>query len=243
MSVPSRDFDDHVVGITALLTARHDGLTVLRAVVGACAAVLGADAVGVLVVDPRGGVEVAAASDERARFVELLQAQLREGPCVDSIRDDAVVAVDDFEGVRGRWPEFAEAALREGYRAVYAFPMRLLGRAVGGVNLLYTVPTRLPERVVRRGQGLADLAVLGLSQERGPRRVERLAERTVAALHDRALVSQAVGVLLAVLSGGPEDARAVLERYSVRTGVPVSEVARALTDGSLDPHAVVERVG
>jgi hypothetical protein len=85
------------------------------------------------------------------------------------------------------------------------------------------------------GQALADLAVLGLTQERDERRVERLAEQTLTTLNDRIHVSQAIGLLAGALDLAPDDARALLMEHSVVTGRSVRDLAKAITDGSLPP--------
>ena len=235
---PSDQFSDSVAGITTLLAAHHDGLTILRAVTDACAATLAADATGVLLADPRGGVEVLAASDERARIIELFQADVGQGPCLECIDVNAVIGSADL-GQDTRWREFGAAAVELGFHAVYAFPLRLVDHAVGGLNLLYTTPTEMSDRQVRAGQALADLAVLGLTQEHDQRRVERLAERTLATLNDRAHVNQAVGMLVATSGADPDEARVRLWAYSARTGRPLRDIARDLTDGTLLAQAVV----
>lgn len=228
----SGSFSDTIATITTLLATQHDGLGILRAVTEACATALAADATGVLILDPRGDVELLAASDERARFVELLQSHVLQGPCLDCIHANTIVGSADLVEDE-RWPLFAAASAAQGFRAVHAFPLRLVDKAVGSVNVLFAVPTVLSDAELRAGQALADLAVLGLTQERDERRIERLAERTVAALNDRVHVSQAVGILAVAADTDPDSARAYLAAYSVRTGRGIREVAQALTDGEL----------
>jgi transcriptional regulator with GAF, ATPase, and Fis domain len=232
------DVSDAVAAITARLAARHDALTILRAVTDACGPLLSADAAGVLVADPRGDVAVAAASDERAQFVELLQAQVEQGPCVDCISDNAQVTSVDLDKDSARWPQFANAALEAGFRSVYAFPMRLVSHAAGGLNVLYNRRTKLPANALRLGQALADLAMLGLTQERDERRVERLAEQTLTALNDRIVVSQAAGMLVGALGLTPDGARARMAAHATASGRSLRDVARAITDGSLGAAAV-----
>jgi hypothetical protein len=232
------DVSDAVAVITARLAARHDALTILRAVTDACVPLLSADAAGVLVADPRGDVAVAAASDERAWFVELLQAQVEQGPCVDCVRDNAQVACVDLAEDGARWPRFANAALEAGFRSVYAFPMRLVSHGAGGINVLYNRRTKLPANALRLGQALADLAMLGLTQERDERRVERLAEQTLTTLNDRISVSHATGLLAGTLGVTPDDARARLTAHATASGRSLRDVARAITDGSLATDAV-----
>jgi transcriptional regulator with GAF, ATPase, and Fis domain len=230
---------DALAEITARLAARHDALSMLRAVADVCGTLLTADATGVLISDPRGGVAVAAASDERARFIEFLQAQSEEGPCVDCIAANAEIAVVDL-AAEDRWPRFRTAARDTGFRSLYAFPLRLVTGAAGGVNVLYTRRTELSEHERRLGQTLADLAVLGLTQERDERRAERLVEQTLTTLNDRVGVSQAVGVLAGALRLAPDDARTLLTAHAMSTGRSLRQLARAVTDGSLTPEAVAE---
>lgn len=160
--------------LTASLVDGHDTGSVLRLVTAACESLLSANAIGVMLADPRGGLSVVSASDERARFLELLQSQTDEGPCVDCIRDDTMIARPDLADSTD-WPTFTTAALEAGFRAVHAVPMRLAGSAVGGLNVFYTAVTPWEAWQERLGQVLADLAVLGLSQDDDPARTHRLA--------------------------------------------------------------------
>lgn len=227
---------DTVAAITARLAARHDGLTILRAVTDACAPLLSADAIGVLVADPRGGVAVVTASDEKARFVELLQSQTHQGPCLDCIEGNVQVAAPDLDAERDRWPRFAPATTEAGFRAVHAFPLRLIDRVVGGLNVFHHAPTELSPSRLRLAQALADLAVLGLTQERDERRVDRLVEQTLTTINDRAHVGHAVGLIAGSLEVDVDAARALLSAHGAATGQSPREVARAVTDGTVAPQ-------
>lgn len=220
--------------LTASLIDRHDPDTVLRLVTAACTRLLGAAATGVMLSDPRGGIRVVSASDERSRFVELLQTQVDEGPCVDCIKDEVAVTAADL-AAEDRWPAFRPAALDAGYRAVHAIPMRLDRHVVGGLNLLYLEPAALDPSQQRLGQMLADLAVLGLSQETGPARVHRLTERTLTTLNDNVQLAHAVGLVAGTLDVGVDDARNLILDHAREHGSQVRDVARALTNGEIDP--------
>jgi GAF domain-containing protein len=207
-------------------------------VTDAGAGLLGAAATGVMLVDPRGSIEVVSASDRPARFVELLQTQTEQGPCVDCITAGTVVYASDLETERERWPDFVPAALEVGYRAVAAIPLRLDGHAIGGLNLLYTERTVLTEWQLRLAQVIADLTVLGLVQEPGTRRADRLAERTLTALNDRVRLDQAIGLIAGTLDISPAAARLALTEYADRHQQTLRDVARAITDGAMDPAAL-----
>jgi GAF domain-containing protein len=229
------EFADAFAAITAGLVGGHDAVGVLRLVVEGCVEVFGA-AAGVLVVDPRdGGLQVAAASDERASFVELLRSQAERGPALDAVRAGGVVDAADLRAEPDRWPAFAAAAVRAGYPAVRAVPLRLDGRSVGALVLLSGRPGPVPRWQPRLLRALADLAALGLSQERDPRRTDRLVEQTLTALNDRVRVAHAVGLVAGTLGVDQERARDLLERHARERGLPVPRLARDITDGAVDP--------
>ncbi|MFC4857195.1 GAF domain-containing protein [Actinophytocola glycyrrhizae] len=226
---------DTLAEITSVLVGAPDSGAVLRLVTNAGMELLGAAATGLMVVDPRGGVEVAAASDEPARFVELLQSQVAQGPCLDCITETAVVTAFDLEAEHDRWPEFVPAALAVGYRAITSIPLPLDSRAVGGLNLLFTENTVLTTDQLRLAQVIADLTVLALVQEDGYRRADRFAERTLTALNDRVHLGQAVGLVAGTLDIHPAAAHTALIGYAEREERGIRDVVRAITDGALDP--------
>ncbi|MDI5980663.1 GAF and ANTAR domain-containing protein [Amycolatopsis magusensis] len=225
-------------GITARLVEGSDSEAVLRLVVDAGVELMGAAASGVMVVDPRGGLDVLAASDTPANLVELLQAQVEHGPCVECVEAGEVVAAEQLARERTRWPEFVPVALELGYHAVIAVPMWLDGNVVGGLNVLYAEEQRGDADLVRLGRVLADLAVLGLVQERGQRRADRLTEHTLSTLDDRVYLGQAIGIVAGTLGTTPAAASALLSGYAVRTRQTLRVVVRAVADGVLDPGSL-----
>lgn len=237
---------DHVTTTLRTITDRLvdgpgelGGGAVLELVLRACGEHLGTAATGVLLVDPRGGVQVFAASDERAQLVELLQTQVEQGPAVECVELGDVVSVTDLRAATARWPLFTPAAIEAGYLAVSAVPMRLGGRVVGGLNLLYATPTEPTDAQWDLARLFADLAVLGLSQERDTRRAQRLAERTLTALNDRVHLGQAVGLVAATLDLDPDAARVILRQYTEQHHLSARDLARALTDGTMAPADLV----
>ncbi|SFW86968.1 ANTAR domain-containing protein [Amycolatopsis australiensis] len=228
---------------TRLVADGADAAWLLRTATRSVSEVTGASAAGLLVADPRGGVEVLAASDDTSRFLELLQTLTGEGPCVDCIRTGEVVAVPDLDGGdSARWPAFRLAALSGGFAAVHAFPLRLRGRALGGVNVFHERRRELGREELAAAQALADLAVLGMTAESGDRREARLAETTLAVLNGRVRVAQAVGMVAAARNLDPGAARVLLQSHADRTRATTGEVAWAITAGTLDPAELVATV-
>ncbi|ADJ48274.1 hypothetical protein AMES_6449 [Amycolatopsis mediterranei S699] len=223
-----------LVTITSRLVGSPDNATVLRLITEVGTGLLGATATGVMLTGVR-GLEVVAASDETARFVELLQTHIDQGPCVDCIAAAAVITASDLAAERDRWPEFVPAALEAGYHSVVAVPLRLDGTAVGGFNLLYDTAFTAPQWQLDLAQVVSDLAVLALVQERGERRADRLVEATVTALNDRVQLDHAVGLVAGTLGIVPAAARALVTGYAAEHGLVLREVTRAVTEGTLAP--------
>ncbi|AXB42407.1 GAF and ANTAR domain-containing protein [Amycolatopsis albispora] len=224
--------------ITSGLVHSPDAETMLRQVVAAGTSLMAADACGLMLHDPRGGLEVVAASDIPARLVEALQAQIDEGPCVECVATGKTVVAAELEAEGERWPGFVPGALELGFRSVIAIPLLLDGRGAGGLNLLYRTPSDpSPERLVV-GRLLADLTLLGLVQERGDRRAGLLVERTLIALDSRVRLGQAIGIVAGTLGIDPIEAKSLLVEHAGRHGQAPHEVARAVTEGALRAQAL-----
>ena len=236
MSRPRNDREQQLagafVGLADTLVDEYDVIDVLDRLVGYSVTLLAADAAGIMLVDPRGRLRVVASTSEESDWTELMQIQADEGPCIECVRTGRPVTVTDLDTAAARWPRFA-ATLRERtapdekrYRSVHALPLRLRGQAIGGMNLFHTRPGPLPEADLLLGQALADVATIGILQERAIRHGEVVVEQLQNALNSRVIIEQAKGVL-GQLGNVPMDvAFARLRRYSRGHNTLLADVAR-----------------
>ncbi len=97
--------------------------------------VLAARCVELLDVAAAGLVLVVAASDERARLLELFEVQSDEGPCRDCYALATAVVNADLDGARARWPRFAPRAIEAGFSSANALPLRLRSQVIGSLSL------------------------------------------------------------------------------------------------------------
>ena len=75
-------------------------------------------------------------ADEVSRLMEEAQYTLGEGPCVDAYNLELPVIEPDLTAPQTpRWPLFSPIALREGARAVFAFPLRTGAIRLGALGL------------------------------------------------------------------------------------------------------------
>src|SRR6266566_4460005 len=146
------------VALTDTLVTDFDVADLFHDLAGACVELLEVSAAGLMLVDASGRLRVMASSSERSRLLELMEIQNDEGPCLDCHREGAPVLVADLAAQRARWPSFADEAIRVGFRAVYALPMRLRSDTIGALNLFHRDPDTISETTLRIGQALADMA-------------------------------------------------------------------------------------
>lgn len=200
---------------------------------------VGARAAGLLLGDSRGRLQLMAASDERAELVELFQVQNLEGPCQDCYSQGEAVVNADLAEAADRWPGFAPLAVSAGFTSVHAFPLRLRRQVLGALNLFGGEAGQLSVEDAGVVQGLADIASIGLLNERAIRRGEVLTEQLQSALNSRIVIEQAKGALAQIHDESPDEAFARLRDYCRRNQRRLGEVAREVV---IHPERVGELV-
>jgi hypothetical protein len=179
---------------------------------------------------------VVSASTAQAHLVELFQVQTSEGPCLDCFHSSSQVTATDLSEDR-RWPRFAARARQAGYRAVHALPLRLRSDTIGALNLFGNVS--LSAQDLRIGQALADVATIGILQERAIHRREVLAEQLQVALNSRVIIEQASGILAE--RGGLDIAQAfiLLRSHARSNNRRLSDLARDVVTGATTIDALL----
>ncbi|MEU4226438.1 ANTAR domain-containing protein [Nonomuraea sp. NPDC026600] len=204
----------------------------LRALARHGAELLQVTAAGVLLLD-RPGAGLAAASDDAAHELQLLQLRHAEGPGLDCHHGAWPVFCPDLTGESGGWPRWAPAARAAGYAAVHTLPIRLRDQRLGSMSLFRTTTGDLDPALAELGQAMTEVAAVGLLQQRTVRRQELEAEQLQNALDGRVLIEQAKGMLAARLGVGIEDAFGVLREHARARNRKLLDVAQEVTDGVL----------
>ncbi|MBB4912907.1 GAF and ANTAR domain-containing protein [Actinophytocola algeriensis] len=229
------------VNLADTMVADFDLTEFLHMLVDHCVDLLDVDAAGVLLSDQRGGIRMAAASSEKSELLEMFAAETDGGPCVECVRTGEAVVSTDLSADTDRWPRYVAAAEICGFRAVHALPMRLRRDVIGALSLLNADAdgVRPVSSQSQLGQALADVATIGILQQRTIDHATIVTEQLQTALNSRVIIEQAKG-MLAAHSGTltPEEAFTALRGYARTHHHRLSDLARQVIDGIADVDAI-----
>jgi transcriptional regulator with GAF, ATPase, and Fis domain len=227
------------VSLADTLVTDYDVIDLLHRLCSETVTLLPVDAAGLLLSDQRGTLRVVSSSTEQVHLVELFQLQANEGPCLDCFRTSRQVVSADL-GLESRWPRFVEHARQAGYRSVHSLPLRLRTETIGGLNLFGRTVGALSAHALRVGQALADVATIGILQERAVRRQEVLAEQLQAALNSRVVIEQAKGMLAERGQIDLPQAFALLRSHARARQQRLSDLARDVVNGATILDALLD---
>lgn len=194
----------------------------------------------VLLLAHQGRLQLMASHGERADMLELVQLLAEEGPGSDCFRQAIPVINVDLRQTTDLWPRFTPRAVAAGFQSVHAFPLRLRRTVIGTLILLHTRSGQIAGADAGRVQALADVATIGLLQERAIREGGVLSEQLQAALITRTVIEQAKGVLGHIHGDSPEEAFQRLRGYCRTRHLRIRDVAFAVVN---EPTSVEELTG
>lgn len=225
------------VALADTLVSGFDVIDFLQHLSERCVDLLQVDAAGILVTDQRGHLRMMAASSEQTRLLELFQLQNEQGPCLECFHGGTVVHCSDLgeATAAARWPRFTPRARSSGFSAVSALPMRLRDEVIGAMNLFRARPGPLADEQVGLGQAMADIATIGLLQERSIRQKQILTEQLQTALNSRVLIEQAKGVLAERHGCSMEQAFTALRGHARDHNRRLTDLAQDLLSRTMDP--------
>ncbi len=225
------------VALADTMVADFDIADLLDQLVHAVVEFLPVEEAGLLLLDDSLNPQLLASTSESTRLLELFQIQGLGGPCVECARTGAAVTIEDLAQER-RWPSFCQMARQLGFEGVHALPLRLRGEVLGALNL-FGRHGEIGPADLAVGQSLADLATIGILQQRSQHQAAVETRQLQQALRSRVVIEQAKGLLSEF--GGVEmtSAFAALRGYARHHNLKLAAVAQAVVDRAMDPSEIV----
>lgn len=223
---------DTFVELTDSLVSDYEVNEFLFTLVERCGGIFDVTTVGVMLESAAGHLQLAVALSTEMEVLEQAEIDNEDGPCHEAYRSGKPVVVNDLDDsdVARRWPSVIERIRAMGLRSVYAFPIRLRDDRIGALNLYREVTGAFADDDVRLAQAFADVAAIGILQERKVTSAERRAEQLQQALTSRVMIEQAKGVISARLGVTVDEAFELLRRHARNNNRKVHDVARSVID-------------
>jgi GAF domain-containing protein len=231
---------DTFVELADTLASDYDVADFLDLLVGRCLVLLEADVAGVLLESPAGDLRLAAGTSEEMKVIEQAELATGEGPCVQAYRTRKAVIAADIGAERDRWPDVAPRLLSLGMRSGHAFPLQLREDCIGALNLYRREARPLEDAAVRLAQAFADVAAIGILQQRRSKAAEERSSQLQHALDSRIVIEQAKGVLVERHAVSPQRAFEVLRAYARDHNMKLRDVSDRIVAGAA-PDLALDR--
>lgn len=165
-----------------------------------------------------------ACSDPLASGADEVQYQTGDGPCLHAMRHMRRVRIDDMP-THGRWPRFERRAASLGIRSSLSLPLIADGAPVGALNLYSKQPNAFGEAETRRAEKFAGHASGALTLALRMASCSDLNDQLRSSIVSRAVIDQAVGVIMAKERCPQDRAFALLRTASQNTNVKLRDLA------------------
>lgn len=198
-----------------------------------CLELLPIDGAAVLLGDERLGIHVSGWTDDRVRLLELVEVQMRDGPCIESLRTGIPLFNVSLTRTAAVWPRYAPEAVRLGFAQLHAIPLRRGQAVVGALDLFARHVTPMSLRDMKLAQSMAEVATIGILHNRSRRHALERAGQLQAALDSRVVIEQAKGVLAERFHVDMAEAFAILRHHARQTNTRVADLARDVVNGSV----------
>ena len=164
-----------------------------------------------------------ASSDPRAVSVDEVQYEIDRGPCLHSMRTGEVVLIDDL-ATDEAWVSYRMHGIAAGVRSSLSLPITADG-VQGAMNLYAPDPGTFDQDAIDRAHALAREAAHGVALAIRMAQQTELSEQLQAALSSRAVIDQAMGVIMGQNRCSADAAFGILRSASQHRNIKLRDVA------------------
>ena len=184
-----------------------------------------------ITLQPNGRPLTVASTDALAAQVDEVQYGLDQGPCLHALRTGTQVSNEDLTSDQ-RWAAYAATALQHGIRSSLSLPLSNGSSTVGAFNLYSQVAGSFGPTATRRAERFAQNASGALSIAIRLADHAALTDQLRASLASRAVIDQAIGVLMGQRRITAADAFAILRTTSQNRNIKLRAFAAQIVEGA-----------
>ena len=175
-----------------------------------------------------------ATADSLGPLLDEQQYDIDEGPCLEAIRTRVIVTAEDL-ATETRWDGYPARALAHGIAGVYSSPLLVGDQCLGALNIYARTPHAFRPEDRETIAALSRVATAGLAGALRGSQDLTLADHLRAALGSRAVIDQAIGIIIGQQHCTPTAAFAALRKISQTRNVRLHVVADELVQGAVHP--------
>lgn len=176
-----------------------------------------------------GQVATVASSDVVAMRMDEIQYIRGRGPCLAAVHQGTRVEVPDIS-TESRWGDYSEYALSNGVHSVVSLPLTVDGQVRGALNLFATAPHAFTGPDIARAEAFTHQAATALTILLRHASHTVLDDELSEALATRAVIDQALGILMVTRKIAAHEAFEMLRHTSQATNRKVSDIAAELIE-------------
>lgn len=213
--------------------AGQEGLEDLLVRVAKCAvqAIPGADGAGLTLIEAD-RVDTMVASTDFVREIDAIQYGIGEGPCITAAAEGRTVRSGSLGGTK-LWPRFGPRVGRLGVHSVLSLPLRVGTDVLGAMNIYAHAKDAFDERAVQLGELFAAPAAISVLNARELAQAQRLAVHLQTALSHRAIIDQALGIMMSRSGYSEAEAFDRLRSMSQAENKKLFAIAQSVVDDAV----------
>jgi GAF domain-containing protein len=220
---------DSLLGLAHLPTG-HAGLkeTLTHVARLAVNAIPGADGAGLTLLEKDRSDTMVSTAPFVAE-VDAVQYGLGQGPCISAAAGGVTMRSGSLGG-DARWPQFGSTVARMNVHSALSLPLITADGVVGAMNVYAHGKQAFDERSVEVGQTFAVPAAIAVQNAQVLAQTQRLASQLENALSTRAVIDQAIGILMSRSGSSADEAFARLRTLSQSQHQKLTAVAQSVVD-------------
>jgi GAF domain-containing protein len=223
------DLRESVAALSRLATGPLELTEVLTRVAEyATAAIPGADGAGLTLLE-QGHADTIVASAPFVAAVDDIQYAIKEGPCITAALQGCTVRSGEL-GRDSQWPRFGPSVGRLGVHSALSLPLLIGDRVVGAMNVYARAPNAFDDHAAVIGELFAVPAAIAVQNALVLAQAKRLTRQLQDAMTSRAVIDQALGIMMSRAGGTASEAFDRLRLRSQADNLKLRDVAQRVVN-------------